>query len=94
MELSHREDLSRELADKALDEMYHIMVDSTVMKDSYKRKYLERCIDSIKKGEQQLSHFNLLAATKVSHFQFNFVIQYCNSALLTFFMTWSPMINV
>lgn len=50
-ELSHRDDLSRELVDKALDEMYHIMVDSTVMKDSYKRKYLDRCIDSIKKGE-------------------------------------------
>ena len=50
-ELSHREELSRELVDKALDEMYHIMVDSTVMKDSYKKKYLERCIDSIKKGK-------------------------------------------
>lgn len=50
-ELSHREGVNRELVDKALDEMYQIMVDSTVMKDSYKRKYLERCIDSIKKGE-------------------------------------------
>ena len=49
-DLSHREDMTREMVDMALDEMYKVLVDSQSIKDSYKKKYLERCIDSIKKG--------------------------------------------
>lgn len=50
-DLCHREDMSRVLVDRGLDEMYNIMTESSSMKDSYKKKYLERCIDSIKKGK-------------------------------------------
>ena len=50
-ELSHRDDMTRELVDHTLDEMHKVLVDSAGIKDSYKKKYIERCIDSIKKGK-------------------------------------------
>ena len=42
--------MTRELVDHTLDEMHKVLVDSAGIKDSYKKKYIERCIDSIKKG--------------------------------------------
>jgi len=51
--------MSRVLVDRGLDEMYNIMTESSSMKDSYKKKYLERCIDSIKKGKS-IARFYLL----------------------------------
>ena len=43
--------MTRELVDHTLDEMHKVLVDSAGIKDSYKKKYIERCIDSIKKGK-------------------------------------------
>ena len=93
-ELSHREELSRELVDKALDEMYHIMVDSTVMKDSYKKKYLERCIDSIKKGKvaslyaYRLEHHGLGDVQLESENKLSFGISFGKDLRVTVY-TWS-----
>lgn len=56
-DLSHRDDMNRELVEKALDQMYHVMVDNSSLKESYKKKYLDRCIDSIKKGANWLSGY-------------------------------------
>ncbi|XP_067939467.1 ubiquitin carboxyl-terminal hydrolase 24-like [Watersipora subatra] len=49
-DLSHREDMMRDMVDTALDEMYVVMVESASIKESYKRKYADRCMESIKKG--------------------------------------------
>lgn len=82
-ELSHRPDMSRELVDKALDEMYHAMVDSTSIKESYKKKYLERCIDSIKKGIVcSIVLLILLEPLVCRFFFFCLIVYYINCKLL------------
>lgn len=49
-ELCHSADMSRLLVDKCLDEMHDVLVASSVIKESYKRRYLDKCVDCIKKG--------------------------------------------
>lgn len=48
--LAHHERLSRSLTDKAIEEQYGVLADSSVVKDSGRKQHVSRCVEDVRKG--------------------------------------------